>query len=752
MLYTRFMAVARLIKEHGLITWFPNLFAGMPVSADHTTPFYIFTLLNTLLPMWLIHHGVRIAFSVLSGWGMYLLLKRYFNVSREIAFCLGIIFCLIGQYGTVVKGFNFLFPIFWVCLLNCLAKESTRSARVLSAVLLLLLFWTSFPVLTLPYFSVVSCMMLFFHPDYKKYNLSYLKIIVIWGCYFLMALPLIYELLDFVQYKQREYQFTASYIEFFIERIQIVYAYFFDLKFSSLVILFLGFFRVDRHLRRFSGLVLFPLLFLVPFIPPYPPFFKNTFLPQLDLFHFKEISALMAFILAGLLLQKARFEGKGIMAYWKTFPLALLWLALHIKAGPLTDPELIVEIFVFLGVVLWLFLIQINKATRKMLVCSGLAGLLILGIFYKLKTLNWEHQPYLRLYYESKTLDKLRQELKESPFRVASFDSLANVVSAQGLESVSGRSLLQPQAYKDLFEWLISPQLDTSEKTQQYREYWYQIYLRDYRFIPKSDERISIPKQLNWNALLLLNTKYLVAPYYDESMAAYSKNVETIRQAHCEDNYKKGLTGWLLDRKLEQKKIKAITDKLKMSSYGYTYDSIYDLLFCPEYTLYELNDYFERAYLVDNVKVLATSEDMLAALKEATVDELRSTVYFSEDANIIHRKDEPATSTKFTGNVRFRKYSPDEIILEGHTSEPTYLIVSNSYYHKWVATLNGKVTPIYRANHAFQGIWINQAGEFALRLEYVNPAFYWLNLFGVVGTIILVVSLCRQPNIPLPIS
>jgi len=46
---------------------------------------------------------------------------------------------------------------------------------------------------------------------------------------------------------------------------------------------------------------------------------------------------------------------------------------------------------------------------------------------------------------------------------------------------------------------------------------------------------------------------------------------------------------------------------------------------------------------------------------------------------------------------------------------------------------DGTSLPTFRANHAFQGVAISQAGPFQLDLTYANPLIWWLNLASLFG-------------------
>jgi hypothetical protein len=67
-------------------------------------------------------------------------------------------------------------------------------------------------------------------------------------------------------------------------------------------------------------------------------------------------------------------------------------------------------------------------------------------------------------------------------------------------------------------------------------------------------------------------------------------------------------------------------------------------------------------------------------------------------------------------------FTPEEVNAEVESAQPTIVVVSQTYYHDWQASLDGQPAPLLRANHAFQAIAV-PAGRHGVRLEYQDRAF-----------------------------
>jgi hypothetical protein len=81
------------------------------------------------------------------------------------------------------------------------------------------------------------------------------------------------------------------------------------------------------------------------------------------------------------------------------------------------------------------------------------------------------------------------------------------------------------------------------------------------------------------------------------------------------------------------------------------------------------------------------------------------------------------------------KFTTQRVDIEVEASEPSLVVVAQTYYHNWRAYVDGRPAPLLRANHAFQAIQV-PAGRHYIRLAYEDLAFQ----FGAA------VSICMAVN------
>ena len=132
-----------------------------------------------------------------------------------------------------------------------------------------------------------------------------------------------------------------------------------------------------------------------------------------------------------------------------------------------------------------------------------------------------------------------------------------------------------------------------------------------------------------------------------------------------------------------------------------------------------------RAFLVQQAR-LATDDESL----EAVLDEDQP---FRDIAFLA--SGEPLDRPECEGTVRTVSSGAQHLELDVGACDESYLIITDSYYPGWHATVDGRQAPIHRANHALRAVRIPQ-GAHRVRFEYRPPGFrvgLALSLLGWAG-------------------
>jgi hypothetical protein len=95
------------------------------------------------------------------------------------------------------------------------------------------------------------------------------------------------------------------------------------------------------------------------------------------------------------------------------------------------------------------------------------------------------------------------------------------------------------------------------------------------------------------------------------------------------------------------------------------------------------------------------------------------------------------------------KWSAHRVECEVESPAPTLVVLAQSYYHPWQATVNGQPANLLRANHAFQAVSV-PAGRSTVRLDYVDRRFQLGLALSALGLVACAVLWWRtQPSAPL---
>jgi hypothetical protein len=143
----------------------------------------------------------------------------------------------------------------------------------------------------------------------------------------------------------------------------------------------------------------------------------------------------------------------------------------------------------------------------------------------------------------------------------------------------------------------------------------------------------------------------------------------------------------------------------------------------------------------------ASNDNMIMKkLQNKAIDLKEELVLFSKNPENAKK----TLSTKQRGknmqaDIKLISYKPSKIILECEVLDDGFLYVSDTYYPGWKAYVNGKETPIYRANLAFRAIEI-PIGKHAVVFKYVPISFYSGILLTMIG-IALCIYLIRKDRI-----
>lgn len=137
--------------------------------------------------------------------------------------------------------------------------------------------------------------------------------------------------------------------------------------------------------------------------------------------------------------------------------------------------------------------------------------------------------------------------------------------------------------------------------------------------------------------------------------------------------------------------------------------------------------YFPRAYVVGRALPAADAAEALALAQTA---DLRDTV-------VLEVGDEPPpvweTAVSPASQVAISEYTLNRVTLQTDLDDAGFVVLADTYYPGWRATLDGEPAPLYRANSVVRALYV-PAGQHTITLTFLPLDF-------VVGTAVSLLTL-----------
>ena len=134
-------------------------------------------------------------------------------------------------------------------------------------------------------------------------------------------------------------------------------------------------------------------------------------------------------------------------------------------------------------------------------------------------------------------------------------------------------------------------------------------------------------------------------------------------------------------------------------------------------TLYRNPGVLPRAFLVGNAETVADAAEAAMRLQDPQFDPAQQVV-------LEHTTALPSFAMPQTSSVDIVSYEPERVRIHVDTDGPAWLLLTDTYYPGWQATINGEEAPIYAADLLFRAVAI-PPGSSTVEFTYQPASWRW---------------------------
>jgi hypothetical protein len=147
--------------------------------------------------------------------------------------------------------------------------------------------------------------------------------------------------------------------------------------------------------------------------------------------------------------------------------------------------------------------------------------------------------------------------------------------------------------------------------------------------------------------------------------------------------------------------------------------SDFPLVYNKEVRIYENPEAIPRAFIAHQVEYAASPGEAQATALEPDFDR-RHQIVLEEPVGLP-----PGEAAPLPGSWAYiSEYQPQKVVIEAGAGGPGVLVLTDTFYPGWKASVDGEAAPIYRVDGLFRGVLLSR-GEHTVTMTYFPSRFDW---------------------------
>ncbi len=164
----------------------------------------------------------------------------------------------------------------------------------------------------------------------------------------------------------------------------------------------------------------------------------------------------------------------------------------------------------------------------------------------------------------------------------------------------------------------------------------------------------------------------------------------------------------------------------------------YRMIHSGDVKIYENLDVMPRAYWIPDWRWIQEGQSAVDLMRSPDFD-VRNTAILLPQGDPLPQP-EQGEAASLSGTVAITQYLPEKVVINTTTAQDGMLILSDTHYPGWMATIDGQPTPIYQANQLFRALHL-PAGTHEIVYTFEPRSFKAGLLVSLAGLAIVTIIL-----------